>query len=79
MTMPASPRERTLYRITYKLLGSHPYFGQWSEEDLEYPKDGGPNGWVLSGLECVPSADGALLVAHWCRVDPCDVETSDRG
>jgi hypothetical protein len=74
MTMPVSPRERTLYRVTYKLIGGAAYSGQWREEDLEYPSDGGPNGWVLSGVELSPHANGTLIVAHWCRVDPCDVK-----
>jgi hypothetical protein len=74
MTMPASPRERTLYRITWKMLGPV-LTGQWSEEDLPYPRDGGPNGWVLSGVEAVlHSSGGIMVIAHWCRVDPCDVE-----
>lgn len=67
--------ERTIYRITYKMLLSIAGYGSWSDEDLPYPSDGGPNGWVLSGLEVVAHPNGGvILVAHWCRVDPCGVE-----
>lgn len=72
---PGAPAERTIYRITYKMLSSIAGYGSWSEEDLPYPSDGGPNGWMLSGVEAVSRHEGGvLLVVHWCRVDPWGVD-----